>query len=155
MIKLSMMFSAALMLLLSQSVANAQDPLVIEMQSPLGFEETLEKLKANAKAVGWKVPKSWTVNFQANLQKVTKTDVGPNTVLKMCEPFAAAKILVKDEYKKLSATMPCSIAVYVKSDGKTYISMMNLAVMGKMYGGLLAELLDELQPQMEQMLKLD
>lgn len=152
--KLSVLIQAALLLVLSAPIQAAK-PLVVEMESPLGFEETLTQLKANAKAVGWKVPKSWTVNFQKNLMKVTKTDVGPNTVLKMCEPFAAAKILARDEYKKLSATMPCSISVYVKSDGKTYISMMNLEVMADMYGGIVAELLNELSPQMEKMLKLD
>jgi hypothetical protein len=45
--------------------------------------------------------------------------------------------------------------VYVKSDGKTYISMMNLEAMGAMYGGDVAEMSDALAPQMEAMLKLD
>ena len=67
----------------------------------------------------------------------------------MCEPQAAAKLLVKDEYKMLTAMMPCTIAVYVKSDGKTYISMMNLKAMGEMYGGDVLEMTKELAPQME------
>jgi len=129
--------------------------MLLEVSSPLGFEETLERLETNAKALGWKVPQKWKVNFQRNLKKVTGTDIGPNRVLKMCEPQAAAKLLVKDEYKMLTAMMPCTIAVYVKSDGKTYISMMNLELMGKMYGGDVADMATELAPQMEQMLKMD
>ena len=129
--------------------------MLIERQSPLGFEETLERLEVNAKAQGWKVPSKWKVDFQRNLKNVTGTDIGPNRVLKMCEPEAAAKLLVKDEYKQLTAMMPCTIAVYVKSDGKTYISMMNLEAMGAMYGGDVAEMSDALAPQMEAMLKLD
>jgi len=129
--------------------------MLIEVPSPLGFEETLERLEVNAKAAGWKVPQKWKVDFQRNLQKVTGTDIGPNQVLKMCEPQAAAKLLVKDEYKMLTAMMPCTIAVYVKSDGKTYISMMNLKAMGEMYGGDVLEMTTELGPQMEEMLKLD
>ena len=31
--------------------------MIKEVPSPLGFEETLEKVAANAKALGWKVPK--------------------------------------------------------------------------------------------------
>lgn len=129
--------------------------MLIEVPSPLGFEETLAKLEENAKAEGWKVPNKWKVNFQKNLQHVTDIDIGPNQVLKMCEPFAAAKLLVKDEYKQLTAMMPCTIAVYVKSDGKTYISMMNLELMGKMYGGDVAEMAKELAPQMAEMLKME
>ncbi|MFM1856210.1 MAG: hypothetical protein RLZ83_1519 [Pseudomonadota bacterium] len=129
--------------------------MMIEVPSPLGFEETLVKLEENAKAEGWKVPQKWKVNFQDNLLRVTDIDIGPNQVLKMCEPFAAAKLLVKDEYKQLTAMMPCTIAVYVKSDGKTYISMMNLDLMGLMFGGDVAEMAKELQPQMEKMLKLE
>ena len=129
--------------------------MLIERQSPLGFEETLKRLEKNAKAQGWKVPSRWKVDFQRNLKKVTGTDIGPNRVLKMCEPEAAAKLLVKDEYKQLTAMMPCTIAVYVKSDGKTYISMMNLEAMGMMYGGDVAEMSAALAPQMEAMLKMD
>ncbi|MGB5569952.1 MAG: DUF302 domain-containing protein [Sedimenticolaceae bacterium] len=129
--------------------------MLIEVPSPLGFEETLERLEVNAKAAGWKVPQKWKVDFQRNLDRVTGTDIGPNQVLKMCEPHAAAKLLVKDEYKMLTAMMPCTIAVYVKSDGKTYISMMNLKAMGEMYGGDVLEMTKELGPQMDEMLKMD
>ena len=85
--------------------------MLIEVPSPFGFEETLERLETNAKALGWKVPGKWKVDFQKNMQKITDTDIGPNQVLKMCEPFAAAKLLVKDEYKQLAAMMMMIIAM--------------------------------------------
>lgn len=135
--------------------AAAKAQMLIEVVSPLGFEETLERLEANAKDLGWKVPEKWKVDFQRNLLKVTDTDIGPNRVIKMCEPFAAAKLLLQDEYKMLAAMMPCTIAVYEKSDGKTYVAMMNLEMMGEMYGGDVREMAKELAPQMEQMLKFD
>ena len=65
-----------------------------------------------------------------------------------------AELLVKDEYKILTAMMPCTIAVYEKSDGKTYISLMNLDLMGAMYGGDVAEMAKELGPQMDAMVNL-
>jgi uncharacterized protein (DUF302 family) len=129
--------------------------MLIERQSPLGFEATLLRLEENAKALGWKVPSRWKVDFQRNLKNVTGTDIGPNRVIKMCAPEAAARLLVKDEYKQLTAMMPCTIAVYEKSDGKTYISMMNLEAMGLMYGGDVADMSAALAPQMEAMLKMD
>jgi uncharacterized protein (DUF302 family) len=135
--------------------ATADLKMLIERESPLGFEQTLERIEANARDLGWKVPQKWKVDFQRNFKKITDTDIGPSRVLKMCEPFAAAKLLVKDEYKQLAAMMPCTIAVYEKSDGKTYIAMMNLDAMAQMYGGDVKDMAAELAPQMEQMLKLD
>ena len=129
--------------------------MLIEVESPLGFDETLVKLEENAKYLGWKVPKKWKINFQNNLKKVTGVDIGKNQVLKMCEPEAAAKMLVHDEYKLLTTMMPCTISVYEKSNGKTYISIMNMEMLGMIYGGVIAEIAAELAPQMMEMIKLD
>jgi len=129
--------------------------MLLERSSPLGFDETLVRIEANAKELGWKVPKKWKVNFRGNMKRATGKDIGPNRVLKMCEPNAAVELLLKDEYKMLTAMMPCTIAVYVKTDGKTYVSMMNLDLMGKMYGGDVEKMAVKLAPQMEQMLKFD
>ena len=128
--------------------------MLIEVESPLGFDETLVKLEENAKYQGWKVPKKWKINFQNNLKKVTGVDIGKNQVLKMCEPEAAAKMLVHDEYKLLTTMMPCTISVYEKSNGKTYISLMNMEMLGMIYGGVIAEIAAELAPQMMEMVKL-
>lgn len=129
--------------------------MVKEVPSPLGFEETLEKVAANAKAMGWKVPKKWTVDFQKNMLQVVKADIGPNKVLKMCEPKAAAAILIHDELKRLSTMMPCTIAVYVKSDGKTYISLMNMRILGMLFGDVIGDIVDQLGPQMDQIVTLE
>jgi len=134
-------------------VGQAQQSVLIEVQSPIGFDETIAKLKSNAKKLGWKVPKKWAKNFQKNLKHVTKVDVGRNLVIEMCEPYAAVKLLVHDKYKKFLAMMPCSVAVYEKSDGKVYISMMNMRSLSKLFPGKeVEELVDELAPQMDQML---
>ncbi len=128
--------------------------MIKEIPSPLTFEESLEKIEANAKQMGWKVPKSWKVNFQKNLLKVVKIDIGPNKLIKMCEPQAAADILIHDELKQLSVMMPCTIAVYEKSDGKTYISIMNMSILGLLFGDVVKGITDELAPQMEKMVTL-
>lgn len=152
-------FVSAAALLAVTSVASADQAasmpkMLVEKESPLGFEETLAKLEENAKGQGWKVPKKWKVDFQKNLKHVTGIDIGRNQVIKMCEPHAAAKLMLKDEYKLLTAMMPCTIAVYEKSNGKTYVSMMNLQAMGAMYGGDVLDMVAELGPQMDAMLQL-
>jgi len=133
----------------------AMPQMLLERASPLGFDETLARIEKNAKELGWKVPKKWKVNFRGNMKRATGKDIGPNRVLKMCEPNAAVDLLVQDRYKMLTAMMPCTIAVYEKSDGKAYVSMMNLELMGKMYGGDVETMAVKLAPQMEQMLSFD
>lgn len=135
-------------------VSMIPDMMMREIESPLAFEQTLEQIEANAKEAGWKVPKKWKVNFQRNFKKITGIDIGPSKLLKMCEPHAAANILKHDEYKILSVMMPCTIAVYEKSDGKTYIAVMNLDFLSMMYGGDVAAAMDKVQPQMEKMIQL-
>ena len=148
---IGVLFVPAVQQMIGQSIGSQ---MLIEVESPLGFDETMIKLEENAKYAGWKVPSKWKVNFQKNLMKVTGTDIGKNQVLKMCEPAAAAKMLVHDEYKLLTTMMPCTIAVYEKSNGKTYISLMNMEMLGMIYGGLIKDIADELAPQMMEMVDL-
>ncbi len=152
-IKMSAILLSFMLVMGVQSVQASQE-MIIEKQSPLGFEETIEKIKSNAKALGWKVPKSWKKNFQKNLMKVTKKDVGKNLVFSMCEPWEAVKLLKHDKYKKFFAMMPCSFAVYEKSDGKVYASAMNIQMMGQMYKGEkpIEDLVNKLGPQMVKMM---
>jgi uncharacterized protein (DUF302 family) len=51
-------------------------------------------------------------------------------------------MLTPDESKYVGAMMPCSIAVYEYSDGTTYVSSMNMGLMGTMFGGEIGGILD-------------
>lgn len=147
--------TGALVLLIMAAPAFAQD-LVIEKSSPLGFDETIDKVVSNGKSLGWKVPKSWRKNFQKNLKKAAKTDIGKAVTVEMCEPKAAAALLKHDKYKMFLSMMPCRVAVYEKSDGKTYVSMMNINMLGQAYKGEkeIEDLIEKLGPHMDKMLEL-
>jgi len=147
-------FVAGIVLTVAVGLKMMPDMMIKEVPSPLGFDETLLKIEENAKSLGWKVPKKWTVDFQKNMLKVVKVDIGPNKVLKMCEPQAAADILIHDELKRLSTMMPCTISVYVKSDGNTYISVMNMALLGLLYGDVVKDIAAELAPQMDEIVSI-
>jgi len=129
--------------------------LISEVVSPLPFDETLVHVEAKAKKLGWKVPKKWKANFQQNFRKIVGVDIGPNKLIKMCQPKVAADILVKDEYKYLGVMMPCTFAVYEKADGKTYVSMMNLGMMGLAFGSEVARAMKIVGPEMDQMVAFD
>ena len=59
----------------------------------------------------------------------------PVASFKIWQPDHAEAVLQDDAARFLSVMMPCSIAVYEKADGKTYISTMDAALMGRMFGG--------------------
>jgi len=51
-----------------------------------------------------------------------------------------------------SLFMPCRIAVYTKSDGKTYVSSMKAERMGNMMGGIVAEVMADVDADQKKML---
>lgn len=112
--------------------------MVKEMASPLGYEETIAHIQKNVDKNGWKT--SATMRLDKSLAKEGKT-VRPVASLKICHPDYAEKVLLDDNARFLSVMMPCSIAVYEKNDGKTYISTMNAKLMGKIFGGTAAQVM--------------
>ncbi|MDF7824203.1 DUF302 domain-containing protein [Pontiellaceae bacterium B12227] len=103
-----------------------------EQPSPLGYEETIAKIQNNVTNSGWKV--SALMRLDKTLAKEGKA-VLPVASFKICQPDHAEQVLLDDDARFLSVMMPCSIGVYEKADGKTYISTMNAGLMGRMFGG--------------------
>lgn len=70
----------------------------------------------------------------------------------LCEPNHASNILRHDQDRIVSVMMPCTISVYRKSDGKTYIGHMNAGLMGGMFGGHVAKVMSEVDGQQQEFL---
>lgn len=128
-----------LLLVVLLSSCNMGQVMMHEKQSPYDFDKTVETILANTKEQGWIVPK--TYDFQKSLIKHKQPDPGRINVLKICKPDYASKLLASDDTKFVGAMMPCSIAVYEKSDGKTYVSSMNMGLMSKMFSGVVGDTL--------------
>lgn len=112
--------------------------MLIERVSPFGVDETVQRIESAVTNGGWEI--SRTMNMQKSLAKLGQT-VPRVTVIKICEPHHAAAIMNDDKALFVSTMMPCSIAVYEKTDGKTYVSTMNAGLMGRMFGGTVAEVM--------------
>ena len=119
--------------------------MVEERVSPLGFDETVNKIIANAEAIGWKIPNKGKGN-PGPIHKSIKKHIGktilPVKVIKICNPNYAYDLLKDDESRYVSVMMPCSVSVYKKSDGKTYVANMKAGRMGWMMGGNVADVMD-------------
>jgi uncharacterized protein (DUF302 family) len=107
--------------------------MVHENKSPYGFEETVFMITESAQQLGWVVPK--VHDLQQSLLKHEQSDPGRIKVLKVCKPEYAARLLKRDHYKFVSVLMPCSLSVYEKSDGHTYVASMNMDLMAKLFRG--------------------
>ncbi len=103
-------------------------PMILENESRYDFETTLTTVEQSAKGAGWSIPA--VHDLQASMAKAGK-EVNQVKVFALCNPEHAVKILAGDEERIYSNMMPCRISVYTKSNGKTYISRMNIPKMTK------------------------
>ncbi len=59
----------------------------------------------------------------------------------ICKPEGAVAILNEDNFTRMLPFMPMRVAVYKKSDGKTYISRFKLKMMGKCNSDVVKEVM--------------
>jgi uncharacterized protein (DUF302 family) len=112
--------------------------MIHERQSPLGYTETIERLATAVTNGGWIIAQK--KDMQKSIAPYGKT-IPPVTLLKICQADYASRILNTDDAMYVSVMMPCTIAVYQKSDGKTYVSTMNTGLMGRLFGGVITEVM--------------
>ncbi len=60
-------------------------------------------------------------------------------LVELCNADHARAVL--ETNSEVSTLMPCAFGVYEGGDGKVYISGMNMGLMGKMFGGRIAEVM--------------
>ncbi len=121
--------------------------MMIENQSKLGFDETVQAIQDNAAEQDWAVPN--VLRLDKSLAK-DGYNVRPVAVIELCNPELAATILAEDDARVVSSLMPCRVAVYEKSNGDVILSRMNTALMSKMFGGLVTKMMREATAQTEQ-----
>ncbi len=107
--------------------------MVHELKSPYGVDETVKVISENAKKQGWVVKN--VVDMQKSMKKKLKKDMPATKVMKLGQGKYAYALLKHDDTRFVAAMMPHSVAVFEKSDGSTYISSMNMGLMGKIFGG--------------------
>jgi len=122
--------------------------MLTEHQSPYGVDETVAKITENIEQAGWSVVSKKQVHEAiASGTGVTRK---PVHLIKLCQPEYAKRILTQDSNLVMSAMMPCIISVYEKQDGSTYIGTRNARMMGKMFGGDIAEVMAEVHQYQDQ-----
>lgn len=106
-----------------------------EQLSPYDLAETVAQITNNAVAKGWVV--SSVMALDESVKKHGGGQTGPVRLVNLCQAQYAAKILNNDRARIVSVVMPCTIAVYEKSDGRVAVGTMNT----RLFGGVVAEVM--------------
>jgi uncharacterized protein (DUF302 family) len=96
--------------------------LIIEQLSPHDFDKTVEMLTEKAAQKEWNMPALH--DLQQSMAKSGKI-VKPVKVIEICKPKYSGQMLEKNDERIVSVMMPCRISVYLKDDGRTYVSLIN------------------------------
>ena len=116
----------------------AQYLMVVETESPLDFNATIQAIQAKASDQDWKVPKVY--RFCESLEKDGHL-VKPVAVIELCKPEYAAILLGQEDTRLVSSFMPCRISVYEKAGGKVIVSRMNTRLVSHLFGGEIAKVM--------------
>jgi uncharacterized protein (DUF302 family) len=108
-------------------------------KSRLGFDETVNAIRAGAQKRGWKLGE--TQDMQAALKESGAKDAKRMKVVNLCPAGANEKVAKASGGK--TPPLPCRATVFDGKDGKIYVMRMNLANMAKTLRGDLAKAMGE------------
>lgn len=129
---------ALIVAVLGFALAQGQPPMLLVTESPKPFAQTVEAFKTEVKAAGWSI-----LNYHnmAGVLSEKGYTLHPVLIFDVCSGRYSARILAKDEYRSISALMPCRVSIYQTSDGKVFISRMNAAAFAPMMPQEVAEIM--------------
>lgn len=118
-------------------------------KSRLGFDETVNAIKANAEKRGWKVGP--VQDMQAQMREAGAKDAKRMKVISLCPAGANEKVAKAGGGK--TPPLPCRATVFDGKDGKLYVMRMNLINLSKTLTGDLAKAMAEVGAEEEALYK--
>jgi len=111
--------------------------MIVTKPSRLGFDETVAAIQKGIADEGWSSPA--TIDMNKSLAKHGVEFKPRVKIVQLCKAQYAKDVLTTDRY--VASLMPCAVAVYETDDGGVYVSKMNTGLMGKLFGGTIAEVM--------------
>lgn len=118
-------------------------------KSRLGFDETVNAIRAGAQKRGWKVGE--TQDMGAAMKEAGAKDAKRMKVISLCPAGANEKVAKASGGK--TPPLPCRATVFDGKDGKIYLMRMNLANMSKTLPGDLGKVMAEVAAEEEALYK--
>jgi len=108
-------------------------------KSKYGFDDTYSLIEDSI------VDHNWDIQRVYDIEECMRTfghdSITNIMIFSICKPDNVATILKNDDDKKVTAIMPCRIAIYEDSNGDTYVSRLNISLMSKMFGGVIEDVM--------------
>ncbi len=111
--------------------------MIVTRESSLDFDTTVSALEKSIVENGWKV--STVMDMNKSMAKHGVEFAPRVKLLKLCQPQYAKSMLTTDRH--ISTMMPCTISVWEDDDGQVHLSSMNVKLMGKLFGGNIAQIM--------------
>ena len=115
-----------------------QPQLVQVIKSNKSFPDTLSSFKEEVRKAGWSVLNS---NNMAGVLSERGFTLHPVVILDVCSGKYSARILSNDDYRPISAFMPCRVSIYQTSTGDVFIARMNTGAFVQMMPPEVAEVM--------------
>ncbi len=125
--------------------------MIVTKQSNLSVDEAVKKIEEEAPKYGWSVPHKY--DMDSTLSEKGYKGLRKVKILSLCKPEYAYTILSRERDRKMAAAMPCRIAVYEDDRGRVFVSEMNIRLMGKMFGGVVGDVMSKVAKEEEFILK--
>jgi uncharacterized protein (DUF302 family) len=125
-----------------------------ERSSPFTVEETVARIQQNIEAAG----NGWSLTglrYPARPVQAEGGNVLPVILIEACSTKYSGPILKDDKVRFLSLLMPCKIGVYKKEDGKTYIGILNVGLISRLFGSAVGEIMGNVVKDQERFLVMD
>lgn len=155
MIKVLIGFIVGILLVIVVAFNFAGSFMLSEYESPFSVEETAARVQANIQSLSHR---GWTLSALRNPSRAVAfsgKNVLPVLLVEACSTDYSGPILKDDESRILSILMPCTITVFKKDNGKTYIGIMNSGLMGKMFGSKVAAIMAEVAKDQQKFIEMD
>jgi uncharacterized protein (DUF302 family) len=155
-VKRVMTATMAMLLVLgaAQGSAFASQPpqmqMILEYESLYDFEETTQRFRENVADAGWSVVQVF--DYQEILGE-KGYDIDNIHIYAVCSGKYSAAILSLSEERMVSPLMPCTVSIYEKSDGKTYIAQLNSGEVAQPFGGVIAETMQAVAHETNEMIQ--
>ena len=105
--------------------------MITTKESLYGFEETVRMVDEASAENGWAVLK--VIDLGKRMERAGYEDAPRVKVVELCHAENTYNVLKNEDDMFISAIMPCRIAVQEKSNGKVFISRMNIGLMSKFF----------------------
>lgn len=112
--------------------------MMVKLKSKLNYDDTIRVFgEAIVKKQDWKV---LVVNdYQKSTEAFTKLEKVCS--INICNPRYASMILSNDKNRFVTAIMPLAVGVHEEKNGQVSVSLLNVGLLGKMFGGTISKVM--------------